>query len=160
MQHYYTSVGYFDHLSFQMIVVLASPLHLTSQSYRSVSWSIIHSSRFSLFLNSFRSYFTVTLPCFRTGVSGSSVPGGVWKYTRGCGLDSGLVTAAIVRQCPLGTVGANSEVLFSSPRRCAGQSALKRRYKCAIVLDMQIGMSFDNFTRLELHFKINRRYMR
>lgn len=67
---------------------------LTSQSYNCVSCPTIHSSRFSLFLNSFLSYLTVTRPCF-WGTS-SSVPGGVWKYTRGWGVVSGLVTAAMV----------------------------------------------------------------
>lgn len=66
------------------------PPLLTSQSYRSLSCSMIHSSSISLFRSSFLSYFTVTFPCFLwTGSSrgmgpepAHPTPAGGWKNTR------------------------------------------------------------------------------
>lgn len=112
----------------------------TSQSYSSLSCSMIHSSSTSLFRSSFRSYFTVTLPCFFcTGSSRGTgplptqpTPGAVWKNTRpgdvGIGADgSGLAADMAQRSRSSGgggggddskniTSGASKHLLFKAPR--------------------------------------------
>ena len=77
---------------------------LTSQSYSSLSCSMIHSSRTSLFRSSFLSYFTVTFPCFLcTGSSrviGTAepthpTPVGGWKNTRLPAADSEALVSVL-----------------------------------------------------------------
>lgn len=93
-------------------VRLWSFFRLTSQSYNTLSCSMIHSSRTSLFRSSFLSYFTVTLPCFFWTVSSPLIgpdptqptPGAPWKKTR----------------LPAVGKGALVSVLAADIARCAG----------------------------------------
>lgn len=76
---------------------------LTSQSYNSLSCSMIHSSRMSLFRSSFLSYLTVTFPCFFC--TGSSplmgpeltqpTPGAPWKKTRPPAVGRGALVSVL-----------------------------------------------------------------
>lgn len=77
---------------------------LTSQSYNSLSCSMIHSSSTSLFRSSFLSYLTVTLPClFCTGSSAGVMgpeptqptPLGGWKNTRLPAVGSGALVSVL-----------------------------------------------------------------
>lgn len=94
------------------VVVTGARRLLTSQSYNSLSCSMIHSSRTSLFRSSFLSYLTVTLPCFFCTGSSAAVMGpeptqptpvGGWKNTRLPAVGSGAlvsVLAADITGCP------------------------------------------------------------
>lgn len=115
-----------------------SPI-LTSQSYNSLSCSMIHSSSTSLFLSSFLSYFTVTLPCFFC--TGSSVvmglelthptPGAAWKNTRLPAVGSGALVSVLAADIAERTApsGLGKKKVFKWMRGCKVQRGLSESWK-------------------------------
>lgn len=118
---------------------------LTSQSYSSLSCSMIHSSRTSLFRSSFLSYLTVTLPCFFWTGSSPAVMGpdptqptpvAAWKKTRLPAVGSGAlvsVLAADIAGC--GGLSCRRDVWMS------GGAAVLRGTGCCTA-DRRLARSF------------------